>query len=189
VSDASVPALIAAARQGDHTAYGELIRRYSDALYRIAYRLLRDHGEAEDACQEAFLRAYTRLETYDDRYAFYTWISTIVTNICLRTLQKRDWRTINVDPALLRSAPVFAQDEPELVLLGKERADVVRRALETLPEAYRQVVILRHWHDLSYQEIADATRQSLASVKIRLHRARQMLATQLEERRTLGGLA
>lgn len=189
MSDDSVSDLIVAARQGDHSAYGELIRRYSDALFRIAYRMLRDHGEAEDACQEAFLRAYTRLETYDSRYAFYTWIATIVTNICLRLLQKRDWRTINVDPALLRAAPIFAEDEPELVLLGKERADVVRQALQMLPEAYRQVVILRHWHDLSYQEIADATRQSLASVKIRLHRARQMLATQLVERRTLGGLA
>ena len=189
MSDDSVPDLIMAARRGDHTAYGELIRRYSDALYRVAYRLLRDHGEAEDACQEAFLRAYTRLETYDSRYAFYTWISTIVTNICLRMLQKRDWRTINVDPAVLRAAPVFARDEPEFVLLRKERADVVRRALDALPETYRQVVILRHWHDLSYQEIADATRQSLATVKIRLYRARQMLATQLVERRTLGGLA
>jgi RNA polymerase sigma-70 factor (ECF subfamily) len=75
------------------------------------------------------------------------------------------------------------------VLLTKERADVVRQALEQLPEAYRQMVILRHWHDLSYQEIAEATRQSLATVKIRLYRARQMLATQLVERRTLGGLA
>lgn len=189
MSDDSVSALIGAARQGDHSAYGELIRRYSEALYRVAYRLLRDHGEAEDACQEAFLRAYTRLETYDSRYAFYTWIATIVTNICLRLLQRRDWRTITVDPAMLRSAPVFAADEPEMVLLTKERADVVRQALEQLPEAYRQMVILRHWHDLSYQEIAEATRQSLATVKIRLYRARQMLATQLVERRTLGGLA
>lgn len=189
VADDGVAALITAARSGDHAAYGELIRRYSDALYRVAYRLLRDHGEAEDACQEAFLRAYTRLETYDSRYAFYTWISTIVTNICLRALQRRDWRTITVDPAMLRSAPVYAADEPEMVLLTKERADVVRQALEQLPEGYRQMVILRHWHDLSYQEIAAATRQSLATVKIRLYRARQMLAAQLVERRTLGGLA
>lgn len=189
MTEESVSALIAAARSGDHAAYGEIIRRYSDALYRVAYRILRDHGEAEDACQEAFLRAYTRLETYDSRYSLYTWLSTIVTNICLRVLQRRDWRIISVDPALLRGAPVFAADEPEMVLLTKERADVVRQALEQLPDGYRQMIVLRHWHDLSYQEIAAATRQSLATVKIRLYRARQMLATQLVERRTLGGLA
>jgi RNA polymerase sigma-70 factor (ECF subfamily) len=189
VADDEVAALIAAAREGDHAAYGELIRRYSEALYRVAYRLLRDHGEAEDACQEAFLRAFTRLCTYDSHYSFYTWLSAIVTNICLRALQRRDWRSISVDPALLREAPVFAADEPELALLTKERADVVHQALNRLPAGYRQMLILRHWHDLSYQEIADATRQSLATVKIRLYRARQMLAAQLVERQTLGGLA
>ncbi len=189
VADADVAALIAAAREGDHLAYGEVVRRYSDALYRLAFRIVRDHGDAEDACQEAFLRAYTRLETYDSRFSFYTWLAAIVSNLCFRTLQRRDWRTISVDPALLREAPMFAADEPEMVLLVKERADVVKEALARLPDAYRQMVVLRHWHDLSYQEIADLTRQSLATVKTRLYRARQMLATQLVERRTLGGLA
>jgi RNA polymerase sigma-70 factor (ECF subfamily) len=188
-AETSLAALIASARAGDHAAYGELVRRYSDALYRLAYRLLRDHGEAEDACQEAFLRAYTRLETYDPTYSFYTWLSTIVSNICFRTLQRRDWRSISVDPALLREAPVFTAEEPEMLLMVKERADVIRQALERLPDGYRQMMILRHWHDLSYQEIAEATRQSLATVKTRLHRARQMLAAQLVERQTLGGLA
>lgn len=189
MADDEVAALITAAREGDHAAYGELIRRYSEALYRVTYRLLRDHGEAEDASQEAFLRAFTHLSTYNPQYSFYTWLSTIATNICLRALQRRDWRSISVDPALLREAPVFAVDEPELALLTKERADVVRQALNRLPVAYRQMLILRHWHDLSYQEIAEATRQSLATVKIRLYRARQMLAAQLVERQTLGGLA
>ena len=189
VAAAEIGSLIAAARHGDHRAYGELIRRYSDALYRVTYRMLRDHGEAEDACQEAFLRAYTRLETYDERFSFYTWLAAIATNVCLRVLQRRDWRNISVDPAVLREAPVFTKDEPEMMLLVAERAEVVRRALDRLPEGYRQMIILRHWHDLSYQEIASMTKQSLASVKTRLHRARQMLATQLVERQTLGGLA
>ena len=189
MSDAEIGSLIAAARQGDHQAYGELIRRYGAALYRVTYRMLRDHGEAEDACQEAFLRAYTRLETYDDRYSFYTWLAAIATNVCLRVLQRRDWRSLSVDPAVLREAPVFTKDEPEMMLLVAERAEVVRQALDRLPEAYRQMIILRHWHDLSYQEIASMTKQSLASVKTRLHRARQMLAAQLVERQTLGGLA
>jgi RNA polymerase sigma-70 factor (ECF subfamily) len=184
-----VPALIHAARSGDRDAYSELIRRYSTALYRLAYRLLRNREEAEDACQEAFLRAYTRLDSYNEQFAFYTWISTILTNISMRMLQRRDWRSLPFDPELLQEAPIFTEEEPELVLLAQERADILRDALTRLPEAYRQMVILRHWHDLSYQEIADATRQSLATVKVRLHRARHMLAAQLGERQAQGGTA
>ncbi|MCL4542023.1 MAG: sigma-70 family RNA polymerase sigma factor [Chloroflexi bacterium] len=183
------PALVRAARSGDRDAYGELIRRYSTALYRLAYRLLRSREEAEDACQEAFLRAYTRLDSYNERFAFYTWISTILTNISIRMLQRRDWRSLPFDPELLQEAPVFTEEEPEIVLLAQERADVLRDALTHLPEMYRQMVILRHWHDLSYQEIADLTRQSLATVKVRLHRARHMLAVQLGERQAQGGIA
>ncbi|MCL4544491.1 MAG: sigma-70 family RNA polymerase sigma factor [Chloroflexi bacterium] len=187
--ECEVGVLVQAARRGNRDAYSELVSRFSAAVYRLAYRLLRNREEAEDACQEAFLRAYIRLETYDERYAFYTWLSTILTNICLRLLQRRDWRTLPLDDIVLYEAPVFTEEEPEMVVLAQERADVVRTALSKLPEAYRQMVVLRHWHDLSYQEIAHVTRQSLATVKVRLHRARQMLAVQMRERQAQGGLA
>ncbi len=181
--------VLRSAREGNQEAYAELIRRFGDAMYRLAYRLLRDHGEAEDACQEAFLRAFTKLDTYDSRYSLYTWLSAILTNLCYRTLQRRDWRSVSVDPFLLREAPCFAEESPEAVLLASERAEGIWKALDRLPDAYRQMIILRHWHELSYQEIAEVTRQSLATVKTRLHRGRHMLASQFVDRQVLGGIA
>jgi len=181
--------LIERARRGDHAAFGQLVERYKEAVYRLAYRILRQSGDAEDAAQEAFVRAYVAIDSFDPQYRFYTWLSTIAQHVCFRTLRSRDWRIVSVDPALVRASRAHVEDGPELGLLLRERDEAIRGLVDGLPSKYRQVLILRHWHDLSYEEIARATELSLSSVKTRLYRARQMLATALAAERPQYDLA
>ncbi len=169
--------LIARARQGDHDAYEILVGRYTPLLLRVTLRLLRDEVQAEDATQEAFLRAYTHLDSYNPLFRFSTWVSAIARHHCLRLLARRDWAQATCDAMLLHEA--FLDDDPELKLLVKERAEAVRQAVAALPPRYSRPLILRHWHDLSYAEIASLTGQSLGAVKTQLHRAREMLAQSL----------
>ena len=175
--------LIERARRGDHAAFGQLVERYKDAVYRLAYRILRNGGDAEDAAQEAFVRAYVAIDSFNPQFRFYTWLSTITQHVCFRSLRGRDWRIVSVDPGLVRASRANIEDGPEIGLLLRERDEAIRGLIGGLPGKYRQVLILRHWHELSYEEIARATELSLSSVKTRLHRARQMLASAIAARR------
>src|SRR5437588_3891093 len=83
--------LINSSKRGDHAAYRELVRRYKDAGYRVALQVLRNPTDAEDALQEAFVKAYVYLDSYSPKYRFYTWFSTIIRNISLSHLKARDW--------------------------------------------------------------------------------------------------
>ncbi|HZR01250.1 MAG TPA: sigma-70 family RNA polymerase sigma factor [Chloroflexota bacterium] len=171
--------LIERARRGDHAAYGQLVERYKDAIHRLAFRIVRHPSDAEDATQEAFVRAYVALDSYNPQYRFYTWLAAIAQHVCFRSLRSRDWRVVSFEPALVRAQRAHVEDGPEIGLLIRERDEVIRRLVDGLPDKYRQVLILRHWHELSYEEIARVTELSLAAVKTRLHRGRQMLATGL----------
>lgn len=145
----------------------------------MAFRILRHDGDAEDAAQDAFVRAYVALDSYNPHYRFYTWLATIAQHICFRSLRSRDWRVTSFDPSLVRAQRANVEDGPEIELLVRERDETIRQLVDGLPDKYRQVVILRHWHELSYEEIARVTELSLSAVKSRLHRARLHLATSL----------
>ena len=176
-------ALIERARRGDHAAYGALVERYKAAIHRLAFRILRHAGDAEDAAQDAFVRAYVALDTYNPQFRFYTWLAAITQNVCFRSLRGRDWRVASLEPAMIQAQRAFVEDGPEIPLLLRERDETVRQLVDGLPDKYRQVLILRHWHELSYYEIAHATELSLSAVKTRLHRARAMVADALATRR------
>lgn len=172
--------LIARARTGDHDAYALLVERYQAAIYRLALRILRREADAEDAAQEAFVRAYIHLDSFNYRFRFYTWIAAITSHYCYRLLRQRRTLRLPEDGHELRGA-AFVEDGPELVVLLRERDAEVHRLLAGLPQRSRDLLILRHWHALSYEEIAAATDQSLSAVKSQLHRARRQLGRRLNE--------
>jgi RNA polymerase sigma-70 factor, ECF subfamily len=178
--DTPEASLIAAARQGDHAAYGEIVERYQAAVYRLAFRILRRPADAEDATQEAFVRAYLHLGTYNDHFRFYTWLAAITSHYCYRVLRQRRTFALPEEGREL-DAPAFVEDGPELAVLIRERDAEVRRVLSELPERSRELLVLRHWHSLSYEELAAATNQSLSAVKSQLHRARRQLARLLPD--------
>lgn len=171
--------LIERSRAADHLAYRELVLRYKDAVYHVALSVLRHPSDAEDAVQEAFLKAYVYLDSYRPAYRFYTWLSTIVRNVSLSHLKARDWTVTPLDEVLARPSRAAVDESPELAALASSRSEIVRDAVRVLPPRYRRVLVLRYWHDLSYEEIASVTQQSMAAVKTQLFRAKAMLAEQL----------
>jgi RNA polymerase sigma-70 factor, ECF subfamily len=162
---------------GDREAFGKLMHRYAGAVYNLAYRMLGSAEEAEDASQEIFLRAYTRLSSFDRARRFSTWLLSIGSNYCIDRLRRRRFAWMTLDDVVY-TVP-STERGPERSALDQERREVVQQALQRLPENYRLVTVLRYWHDLSYDEIARATGLTESAIKTRLHRARHMLAEAL----------
>lgn len=166
------------ARQGDKSAFGRLIEAYQGPVYNLAYRMLGNRGEAEEAAQEAFIRAYTRLDTYDPSRKFSTWMLSITSNYCIDLLRKRRALLLSLDQPLPPHPALMSdrEENPEEQASDTEREQMVQALLEHLPEDYRQAVVLRYWYDLSYEEIADVMDTTISAIKSRLFRARRQLA-------------
>jgi RNA polymerase sigma-70 factor, ECF subfamily len=162
---------------GEQVAFTQLMQRYAGAVFNLAYRMLGNAQDAEDASQEIFLRAYTRLETFDRTRRFSTWLLSIASNYCIDRLrrQRMSWLTLDDVAYTLPSR----ERGPEGSALAGEERDAVQRALMQLPDNYRQVMVLRYWNDLSYDEIAQATGLTESTIKTRLFRGRNMLAEAL----------
>ncbi|MBS1964232.1 MAG: sigma-70 family RNA polymerase sigma factor [Chloroflexi bacterium SZAS-1] len=165
------------ALQGDRAAFAQLMYRYAGAVYNLAYRMLGNAEDAEDASQEIFLRAYTRLESYDRTRRFSTWLLSIGSNYCIDRLRRRRFAWMTLDDAAY--ALPSTEPGPERSALSNEQRQMVQQALLQLPEHYRLVTVLCYWQDLSYDEICQITGLPESTIKTRLHRARHMLAAAL----------
>lgn len=174
--------LVQAVLNGDQRAFQKLIEAFQGPIFNLAYRMLNNAHDAEDATQEIFLRVYTKLGTYDQARKFSTWLFSVASNFCIDRLRRR--RPLVPLDDLVFGLP-SQEDGPERRVMRSELQDTVQRALATLPDHYRMVAILRYWNDLSYQEIVEATGLSESAVKTRLHRARAMIEAALEAQ---GGL-
>lgn len=170
------PALIDAFRRGDEYAFVALYDRYKGAVYGYCAKMLLDRTQAEDLLQETFARAYEHRDRLLNTTSFKAWLFTIARNQCLNVLRKRG-REVR-----------FAADAPEPPSLGStpfgnmlksEQADLVSRTLDTLSPSYREVVVLREYQNLSYDEIAAVTKTTVSSVKSRLFKARRQIGRTL----------
>jgi RNA polymerase sigma-70 factor, ECF subfamily len=172
--------LVEQARAGDQGAFGELVQMHQHAVYNLAYRMLGERGEAEDAAQETFLRAYSHLDRYDAERPFRTWLLSIASNHCIDRLRKRRLTWLSIEEPL-PPHPALSSDEmePEDAVISNERSAAVQRMLDELSPEYRAAVVLRYWYDLSYTEIAEMLDTTESAVKSRLFRARQALAEKM----------
>ncbi len=164
--------------KGDKAAFGKLIEAFQAPVYNIAYRMLNNSGEAEEAAQEAFIRAWTRLDSYDSKRKFSTWLFSITSNYCIDQIRKRRALLLSIDEPL-PAHPALTSDKekgPEAVMASNEQEELVQALLQELPEEYRTAVILRYWQEMSYAEIAEVTNSSVSAIKSRLFRARKQLA-------------
>lgn len=166
------------ARQGDKAAFGRIIEAYQSPVFNLAYRMLGNPGEAEEAAQEAFIRAYTRLDSYNPAHKFSTWMLSITSNYCIDILRKRRALLLSIDEPLPAHPALQSEKEqgPEPQLVMSEQQDLVQQLLQELPDEYRQTVVLRYWYDMSYDEIADVMDTTVSAIKSRLFRARRQLA-------------
>ena len=160
--------------RGDPEAFEPLVARYQRVLFNVALRMVNDYEDARDVTQNAFVKAYEKLDTYDAHYKFFSWIYRIMMNEALNLLKRRRARD-PLDPDL--PSPSNPQAEVE----AREVSRRVQAAVLTLPVDSREVVILRHFVELSYEEMSDILSLPEKTVKSRLFTARRRLAQVLLE--------
>jgi len=182
------------ARKGDQAAFGRLVVAYQTPVYNLTYRMLGNAGEAEEAAQEAFLRAYTRLHSYDPQRPFRSWMLSIASHYCIDLLRKRRVTWLSFEDEIAapggstgdnttsnRTRLASNSPNPEAVVAQKEREVQIRQLLTALSPTDRAAITLRYWYDYSYEEIAEALSLTVSAVKSRLHRARRNLAKIIQE--------
>lgn len=182
-------ALVAGLRRGDEAAYAVLIRTYGGRLLLVARHLLRHDEDARDCLQEAFLLAFRRIDGFEGKAALGTWLHRIVANQALSRLRsKRSRPEESIDELLpildedgIRIEPTWRHEEPIEDLLGRRTIrDVVRAKIDQLPDAYRNVLLLKDIEELETSEVAALLELNEGAVRVRLHRARAALKKLLE---------
>lgn len=189
VADPIILQWVEAALEGDQDAFAELVNTYQNAVYNLCYRMLGERTEAEDAAQEAFIRAYLNLQRYDPARSFKTWVLSIASNHCIDRLRRRRLTWLSLDEPLPPNIMLSSDEpQPEEATIRDERSQAIQALLNELSTEYRAAVILRYWYDYSYAEIADILDTTESAIKSRLFRARQALADRLGTHAQAGSL-
>jgi RNA polymerase sigma-70 factor (ECF subfamily) len=179
--------LIKAIQQGDKAAFASLVRRYENTVYRFSYKVCRDEAKAEETLQDTFINVYRKLDSFDQKSKFSTWLYSIVTNNCLMSRRKRkldDLLESLDDPPTdsegrLSEHVARWQETPADVLMQKELKILLDKAILKFPVDYRVVFVLRDLEGRSTEETAEILKISVEATKSRLRRARAFLRAQL----------
>ncbi len=184
--------LVERSKGGDLTAFEELVLMYQKQIYNLSYRMMGNEEDACDMTQEAFLKAFRAIKKFNSKSTFGTWVYRIAVNTCIDELRKR--KKIKLYPVVhndnLESDGskliVDTADLPEEQIEQRETAKQVQRAINSLPEDHRTVIILRDIQGKAYQEIARILNLNIGTVKSRISRARQGLKEELIKQGNLG---
>jgi RNA polymerase sigma factor (sigma-70 family) len=178
--------LIRRSLAGDQRACRDLVLRYQRQVFSVLMRVVRSPQDAEDLTQETFVRMFRALERYDPERPFTAWLFTIATRLGIDHLRRRRIKTVSLnytEPGGSEERTIDVEDPgllPDEVTSHAEEEVRARDLIDSLPEHYRIVVVLRHQQDLSYEEIAEALNMPLGTVKARIHRARALLKDRIE---------
>lgn len=178
--------LVQSALAGRESGFEELVRRYQRPIAAYVYRMVGDYDAALDLTQEVFIKVYNSLSRYRSEYKFSTWIYKIAHNAAIDHLRRHAARELTLasgdtaerSEVVLESRRMTPEQESE----RNERCSEIETVVQLLPHAYRELIVLRHSHDLSYDEIAEVTGLPLGTVKNRLFRAREAMREQLVQR-------
>ena len=183
--------LVAEACRGQERAYRELLDRYQRPVFSLVYRMVRDRETAEDIAQEAFVRAFQALDSYNPAYKFSSWLFKIANNLTIDHLRKRRLETVSIhgsphagdaDAERRSSIVLESRDEnPEQFSENRELGAQIEVALAALRPEYRAAVLLRHVEGYSYEEIAEIMEVPLGTAKTYIHRGRLELKGMLAE--------
>ena len=187
-SRAEDSSLIARALKGDQRAFRRLRQKYQEAISSLIYRMIHEKEEVDDLVQEAFIKAFSSLATFNEEFAFSTWLYKIATNNAIDFIRKKKLQTFSIDK------PIESKDDdymfelpdqefiPDQRLIATQRKRMLDEAMNSLPAKYRQVIIMRHVEEKEYQEIAKELHLPLGTVKAHIFRAREMLYKRLKDR-------
>lgn len=173
---------------GDQKAFRFLTRKYEKPLYFHILKMVKVHEQVEDIVQESFVKAFANLSSYNTDYAFSTWLYRIATNHTIDFLRKKKLKTTSIDEPLSTKdgdmkIELAGQGETDREIIRKERKKIITNAIDNLPGKYREVIMMRHLEEMSYQEISDELDLPLGTVKAHIFRAREMLYKELIEKR------
>jgi RNA polymerase sigma-70 factor (ECF subfamily) len=177
--------LIEKALKGDQKAFETLLNKYRNLVFSIMFKMVRNTPEAEDLTQEAFMKAFNSLATFNEEFAFSTWLMKIASNNCIDYLRRRKLRTYSIhEPIQYKDEKIEIdipdqEPTPERSLIQTERKKMIEDAINELPERYRYVIILRHKEEKSYEEISEILNLPLGTVKAQIFRAREILNRKL----------
>jgi RNA polymerase sigma-70 factor (ECF subfamily) len=176
---------------GKKELFALLVHRYEDKIFNYIYYLVKQRQEAEDLAQTTFVKAFFALRQYNHTFEFSTWIYSIARNVCLDYFRKRKKEETDVSLHLMvgddgdtEMGELLEEDhspDPLKTVLNDELREKIEKAIESLPLKLREIVVLRHLEDCSYEEIAQIMNLPVGTVKSYLHRARKKLKERLEE--------
>ncbi|MDY7093527.1 MAG: sigma-70 family RNA polymerase sigma factor [Acidobacteriota bacterium] len=177
--------LVAAILAGHQDEFKQLVERYQGRLVNYLYRMLRNVDEAHDLAQDVFIKVYQALDSFNPRYRFSTWLFRVAKNAAIDHLRKKRMKLVSLN----RQDPDSGEPQdwdlpspdrgPYGELRNLERGDAIQEAIEGLPWEYRELILMRHYGELSYDEIATLKEMPLGTVKNKLFRGRQMLKQKL----------
>jgi len=182
--------LVEAARGGSQAAYGELMDRYRESIYFMMFKMVRNTDDADDLTIEAFGKAFSRLDQYSPSFAFSTWLFKIASNNSIDFIRKKRIKVTSMDTGyttedgelIYLDAKSYTPD-PEETIIQSQKVKLMRDLVTKLKPRYRELVELRYFDELSYEEIADTLNLPLGTVKAQLFRARDFLANMIENTR------
>ena len=177
--------LVQSALAGRESGFEELVRRYQRPIAAYVYRMVGDYDAALDLTQEVFIKVYNSLSRYRSEYKFSTWIYKIAHNAAIDHLRRYTAREQTFFSDADERTEIVIESRlmtPEQESERNERCSEIETVVQLLPHAYRELIVLRHSHDLSYDEIAEVTGLPLGTVKNRLFRAREAMREQLVQR-------
>lgn len=182
-------ALIECCQTGDRKAFEFLVKKYQKVVISMLYQLAPDWDDTLDLAQEVFIRVYKHIANLRNPRTFRAWLNQITVNLFYDELRKRpkNGSIVSLDKGIAGDDDDMTRDIPDLnsnidnIILNKELAEFIRKAMEELPEQFRTVIVLRELQGLSYEEIAEAVNCELGTVKSRISRARARLQTVLQQ--------
>lgn len=182
--------LVEAARNGSQAAYGELMDRYRESIYFMMFKMVRNTDDADDLTIEAFGKAFSRLDQYSPSFAFSTWLFKIASNNSIDFIRKKRIKVTSMDTGyttddgelIYLDAKSYTPD-PEETIIQSQKVKLMRDLVTKLKPRYRELVELRYFEELSYEEIAETLNLPLGTVKAQLFRARDFLANMIENTR------
>lgn len=180
--------LIERALAGDQQAYADLLQKYRGPVYNLIIRMVKSKEEAEDLVQEAFIKAFNSLHSFNMQYAFSTWLYKIAINNSIDHFRKQKLKLCSLDKPVESKEGELKREFPDVTfaadkdLLNNEKTGLIQDAIDSLPEKYRLSIVYRHQEEKSYEEIAEIMEIPLGTVKARIFRAREMLKKKLKDK-------